>query len=121
MEKSKRKGEGHRKRLREKFIKSGIAGFHDYEIVELLLTLGTPRKDCKQQAKAAIKKFKTLRGVRCKWGLHQNREISKLSKEEIDFITKCLKENKLLLDNDRFIIPFKPKKEHEVTYVSEEQ
>jgi len=55
--------EGHRKRLREKFIKSGISGFHAYEIVELLLTLGTPRKDCKQQAKAAIKKFKTLRGV----------------------------------------------------------
>jgi DNA repair protein RadC len=55
--------EGHRRRLREKLIKSGITGFHDYEIVELLLTLGTPRKDCKQLAKAAIKKFKTLRGV----------------------------------------------------------
>jgi len=55
--------EGHRKRLREKFIRSGVSGFHDYEIVELLLTLGTPRKDCKQQAKEAIKKFKTLRGV----------------------------------------------------------
>jgi len=55
--------QGHRKRLREKFIKSGLAGFHDYEIVELLLTLGSPRKDCKQPAKEAIKKFKTLRGV----------------------------------------------------------
>lgn len=54
---------GHRKRLREKFIRSGVAGFHDYEIVELLLSLGTPRKDCKQQAKEAIKRFKTLRGV----------------------------------------------------------
>ncbi len=55
--------EGHRKRLREKFLKSGLAGFHDYEIIELLLTLGSPRKDCKQQAKEAIKRFKTLRGV----------------------------------------------------------
>ncbi|GAH50790.1 unnamed protein product, partial [marine sediment metagenome] len=55
--------EGHRRRLRDKFIRSGISGFHDYEIVELLLTLGTPRKDCKQQAKEAIRKFKTLRGV----------------------------------------------------------
>ena len=54
---------GHRKRLREKFIKSGLAGFHDYEIIELLLSLGTPRKDCKQPAKEAIKKFKSLRGV----------------------------------------------------------
>ena len=63
MHNSKNKGKGHRKRLREKFIRSGIAGFHDYEIVELLLTLGTPRKDCKQQAKEAIKRFKSLRGV----------------------------------------------------------
>ncbi len=55
--------QGHRKRLREKFIKSGLAGFHDYEVIELLLTLGSPRKDCKQQAKETLKKFKTLRGV----------------------------------------------------------
>lgn len=55
--------EGHRKRLRTKFLMSGLDGFLDYEIVELLLTLGTPRKDCKQQAKEAIKKFKNLTGV----------------------------------------------------------
>jgi len=54
---------GHRKRLREKFLKSGLAGFHDYEIVELLLTLGAPRKDVKPQAKEAMNRFKTLRGV----------------------------------------------------------
>ncbi|MBN1644395.1 MAG: DNA repair protein RadC [Dehalococcoidales bacterium] len=55
--------DGHRKRLRERFIKSGLSGFSDYEVVELLLSLGTPRKDCKPQAKEAIKRFKTLRGV----------------------------------------------------------
>lgn len=54
---------GHRWRLREKFLKSGLPGFLDYEIVELLLTLGTPRQDCKQQAKDAMKRFKMLRGV----------------------------------------------------------
>jgi DNA repair protein RadC len=54
---------GHRKRLREKFLKSGLSGFHDYEIIELLLTLGAPRKDCKQPAKEIIKKFKSLRGA----------------------------------------------------------
>ncbi len=59
------KDAGHRKRLRDKFIRVGLDGFHDYEIVELLLTLGTPRKDCKQPAKEAIKRFKTLRGVLC--------------------------------------------------------
>ncbi|MFC1949781.1 UPF0758 domain-containing protein [Chloroflexota bacterium] len=57
------KSTGHRKRLREKFVKSGLKGFHDYEIIELLLSLGTPRRDCKQQAKEAVKRFKTLRGV----------------------------------------------------------
>ena len=55
--------EGHRKRLREKFLSSGLAGFHDYEVIELLLTLGTPRKDCKPAAKAALNRFKSLQGV----------------------------------------------------------
>ncbi len=54
---------GHRKRLREKFLRTGLSGLHDYEVVELLLTYATPRKDCKKQAKALIKKFKTIRGV----------------------------------------------------------
>ncbi|MFO7774069.1 MAG: DNA repair protein RadC [Dehalococcoidia bacterium] len=58
-----RSQEGHRKRLRERFHQSGLTAFLDYEIVELLLTLGTPRKDCKPQAKEAIRRFKTLRGV----------------------------------------------------------
>lgn len=57
------KMEGHRKRLRVRFLQSGLDGFLDYEIVELLLTLGTPRKDCKQLAKQAIKEFGGLRGV----------------------------------------------------------
>jgi DNA repair protein RadC len=54
---------GHRKRLRERFLRSGLSGFHDYEIIELLLTLGSPRRDCKPQAKEVIRRFKTLRGA----------------------------------------------------------
>jgi DNA repair protein RadC len=54
---------GHRRRLRARFLKSGLGGFHDYEIVELLLTLGTPRIDCKPAAKAAMTHFGTLNGV----------------------------------------------------------
>ena len=60
---SKHKGAGHRKRLRERFLQSGLDGFHDYEVIELLLTLGTPLKDCKQMAKDAITEFKGLHGV----------------------------------------------------------
>lgn len=59
----KNPNEGHRRRLREKFLRSGLAGFHDYEIAELLLTLGQPRRDCKDAAKEAVRRFKSLRGV----------------------------------------------------------
>ena len=54
---------GHRRRLRQKFLKAGLDGFLDYEIIELLLTLGTPRRDCKEQAKEALREFKSLGGV----------------------------------------------------------
>ena len=59
----KKINDGHRKRLRERFLSVGLDGFADYEIVELLLTLGTPRRDCKQQAKQATNYFKNLIGV----------------------------------------------------------
>jgi len=62
-ERATHKGEGHRGRLRERFLAGGLEGFLDYEVVELLLTLATPRKDCKDAAKRAIKRFKTLQGV----------------------------------------------------------
>ena len=54
---------GHRQRLRERFLSGGLQGFHDYEVIELLLSLGTPRKDCKQPAKDALKKFGSLNAV----------------------------------------------------------
>ena len=57
------KGAGHRQRLRKKFLESGLAGFHDYEVIELLLTIATPRKDCKEIAKALLKRFKSLQRV----------------------------------------------------------
>jgi DNA repair protein RadC len=57
------KGEGHRQRLRDRFLRSGLDGFHDYEVIELLLTLSTPRKDCKDAAKAVLNRFKTLQNV----------------------------------------------------------
>ncbi|PIW68086.1 hypothetical protein COW09_00425 [bacterium (Candidatus Moisslbacteria) CG12_big_fil_rev_8_21_14_0_65_36_11] len=61
--KDSQKREGHRKRLRVRFLQAGLDGFLDYEIVELLLTLGGSIKDCKQQAKQAIKKFDGLRNA----------------------------------------------------------
>ncbi len=57
------KGEGHRQRLRDKFLEQGIESFTDSEIIELLLTFGTPRSDCKEAARAALARFKTLPAV----------------------------------------------------------
>lgn len=54
---------GHRQRLRERFVKSGLAGFADHEVVELLLTLAIPRSDVKEPAKALIARFGNLRGI----------------------------------------------------------
>lgn len=58
-----KKGEGHRQRLREKFLDQGIDAFTDAEILELLLTFGTPRTDCKDAARAALKVFGSLAAV----------------------------------------------------------
>jgi len=56
-------GDGHRERLRQRFLTDGLNGFLDYEVIELLLTLGTPRKDCKAAAKAVLARFKTLQAT----------------------------------------------------------
>ena len=48
---------GHRKRLRERFMKAGGEALPDYELLELLLALAKPRGDVKPLAKKLIKRF----------------------------------------------------------------
>jgi len=57
------RGKGHRERLRQKFIQGGLERFSDEEVVEFLLTLGTPRGDLKIPAREAMEKFSSLSGV----------------------------------------------------------
>ena len=47
--------EGLRQWPGEKSLKSGLDGFHDYKIIKLLHTLGTPCTECKQPTKDAMK------------------------------------------------------------------
>jgi len=54
---------GHRKRLRERFLKSSFSGMADHEVIELLLTLALPRKDVKKPAKALLARFGNLKGI----------------------------------------------------------
>ena len=58
-----KKYEGHRERLRKKYLQGGYFAFHEYEVLELLLTYVIPRKDTKPIAKDLIEKFGSLDGV----------------------------------------------------------
>jgi DNA repair protein RadC len=55
-----KKGAGHRQRLKDKFLEYSIDALTDSEVLELLLILGTPRKDCKEQARALLHHFGSL-------------------------------------------------------------
>jgi len=57
------RGRGHRERLRQRFLEGGLDRFSDEEVVEFLLTLGTPRGDLKLSAREALKQFGSLSGV----------------------------------------------------------
>jgi len=69
---------GHRQRLKEKYLTHGLEGFHDYEIMELLLTYGIPRKDVKEPAKELLKRFGGLKGV-LDAGIDELREVRELN------------------------------------------
>ncbi|MCW9040536.1 MAG: DNA repair protein RadC [Rhodospirillales bacterium] len=48
---------GHRKRLRERFVKGGPDAVADYELLEMVLYGALPRRDTKGLAKELIKRF----------------------------------------------------------------
>jgi len=49
--------------LQERFLRSGIEGFSDQEIIELFLSLILPHRECQRWAKECIEHFKNLRGL----------------------------------------------------------
>ncbi len=54
---------GHRARLRQRLVETGGDGMPDYELIEYLLGLATPRKDTKPLAKALLKEFGGIGGL----------------------------------------------------------
>lgn len=75
---------GHRARVKERFIKSGLDGFAPHEMLELLLFYALPQRDTKQIAHELIKRFGSVAGV-------FNAEISELCE------VKCITENTAVL------------------------
>ncbi len=54
---------GHRQRMKEKFLRSGINAFEDHEKLEMLLYYTNKIKDTNQMAHALIKEFGSLSNV----------------------------------------------------------
>jgi DNA repair protein RadC len=54
---------GHRKRLKDRFLKSPIRSLPDYEILEMILFSVFPRKDTKSLAKKLLSKFGSLADI----------------------------------------------------------
>ena len=55
--------DGHRERLREKFLSTNGAGLEDHEVLELLLFYSVPRINTNEQAHDLINTFGSLKGV----------------------------------------------------------
>lgn len=54
---------GHRERVKKRFLSSGLDGFAEHEILELLLFYAIPFKDTKQTAYELLKRFGNIAGV----------------------------------------------------------
>ncbi len=55
--------EGHRNRLKTRFLEEGLDGFEDHQILELLLFYVIPRRDTNEIAHRLLKKYGSLSGV----------------------------------------------------------
>jgi DNA repair protein RadC len=54
---------GHKKRIREKYRKGGLNGFHSYEVLELILSYSLVRKDTKKMAKDLLDRFGNITNI----------------------------------------------------------
>ncbi|MBQ7902601.1 MAG: DNA repair protein RadC [Oscillospiraceae bacterium] len=55
--------DGHRKRLKARFLTDGLSGFEDHNILELLLFYSIPRSDTNEIAHLLLNEFKSLSAV----------------------------------------------------------
>ncbi len=55
--------EGHRQRLKQRFLDEGLTSFQDHEVLELLLFYAIPQGDTNPIAHRLLEKFSTISGV----------------------------------------------------------
>lgn len=57
------KHDGHRDRMRNRFLEQGLDGFEDHQVLEMLLYYSIPRKDTNEMAHDLIAAFGSFSGV----------------------------------------------------------
>jgi DNA repair protein RadC len=55
--------QGHRQRLKDRFLNEGLDGFEDHQILELLLFFAIPYKDTNELAHSLLKRYGSLSAV----------------------------------------------------------
>ena len=55
--------EGHRERLRQRYIDASLDAFADHEVIELLLTYSIPRRDVNELAHRVLDTFGSFSAV----------------------------------------------------------
>lgn len=60
---SKNLHEGHREKLRQRFVEEGLSAFEDHQVLEMILFYTIPRKDTNALAHRLIEKFGTLENI----------------------------------------------------------
>lgn len=106
---------GHRRRLRERFLKNGVNSFQDYEFIELLLTYAIPRRDVKPVAKMLLGHLGSIKGIfdaafdeliACPGIGERSAVLIKLLKEGSTLYRKTRLENKELLGSPQDVLNF---------------
>lgn len=55
--------DGHRERMKSRFVEAGLDGFNDHNALEMLLFYAVPRKDTNELAHRLLKQFGSLASV----------------------------------------------------------
>jgi DNA repair protein RadC len=113
---SKHDHDGHRDRVRKKFLNGGFEGFYEHEVLEMLLFYSVPRRDTNEMAHRLIDRFHGLNNV---WdakmqllqevdGVTENSAllISIVSQICKMYVNRVYDENELKLDSDESVYEF---------------
>ncbi|MBQ4312554.1 MAG: hypothetical protein II773_13285, partial [Oscillospiraceae bacterium] len=103
--------QGHRSRLRKRYLATGLSGFDDHQILEMLLFYAYPMKDMNEKAHKLIEQFGDLQnmmsadaGTLMKAGLNENAAV--LLKMIPDICSKCFEQT---MKRERYDSPEKLK------------